>query len=598
MGQGPTGGKKDIIAPTATEFQPQNKATNSKKQRVEITFNEYIQVNNANQNIVVSPPQKSQPITKGIGKKVVMEFRDSLQPNTTYTIDFGQAIGDYTENNITKQFTYTFSTGETLDSLKITGRVLHADDLTPCPEIYVGIHSNHDDSSFVKRPFERIAKTDKQGKFTILGAGNKQYRIFALKDLNNNYYYDQSGEMLAFEEVVTPIPSIETYIQSDTIFGDSATIDTIIQKSMFRYLPDDILLRAFTLPTQIQEFKKLKRERNYFTLNFEKIEKSLPEVSLIGNDKKDWYIAEPSSTTDTIKYWIIDSAIYSLDSLQLSLKYLITDSAEKLVPQSDTLWANLTTKQIADETKKLESRRRLAERLAKRGQKAKRDNLLKLSFNPTTIEIYDSVYLEWERPIKEIDGSKFHFYIKEDSILTPIKGDIKYSNDPFHPRRYTFVGDFNTDTFYEVVIDSAAARDYYGNHNNRIELLFRIKPIEDYATLTLTPQNVEGAAFVELLNKNDEVVRRKKIENNSVKIIHIKPGEYFLRLIEDKNGNGTWDVGNYAERCQPEKVYYMPKKLKFRKNWDIEEEWDIKATPLYEQRSSELISKIRDNKKR
>ena len=259
MGQGPTGGKKDIVAPSATEFSPQNKATNVKDNTIEIVFDEYIQVNNANQNIIVSPPQKTQPITKGIGKKVVMEFRDTLQPNTTYTIDFGKSIGDYTENNLTKDFVYSFSTGENVDSLKLSGIVLNADNLTPCEDIYVGIHSICDDSTFTNRPFERIAKTDKEGKFTILGAGNKQYKIFALKDLNNNYYYDQRGETIAFEDISTPIPSIETIIQSDTTFGDSATIDTIIHKTLYKYLPDEILLRAFVLPTEIQEFKKIKR---------------------------------------------------------------------------------------------------------------------------------------------------------------------------------------------------------------------------------------------------------------------------------------------------------------------------------------------------
>ena len=201
MGQGPTGGKKDIVAPSATKFSPQNKATNVKGNKIEILFDEYIQVNNANQNIIVSPPQKTQPITKGIGKKVVMEFRDTLQPNTTYTIDFGKSIGDYTENNLTKDFVYSFSTGENVDSLKLSGIVLNADNLTPCEDIYVGIHSICDDSTFTNRPFERIAKTDKNGKFTILGAGNKQYKIFALKDLNNNYYYDQRGETIAFEDI-------------------------------------------------------------------------------------------------------------------------------------------------------------------------------------------------------------------------------------------------------------------------------------------------------------------------------------------------------------------------------------------------------------
>lgn len=592
MGQGPTGGKKDIVAPSATKFSPQNKATNVKGNKIEILFDEYIQVNNANQNIIVSPPQKTQPITKGIGKKVVMEFRDTLQPNTTYTIDFGKSIGDYTENNLTKDFVYSFSTGENVDSLKLSGIVLNADNLTPCEDIYVGIHSICDDSTFTNRPFERIAKTDKEGKFTILGAGNKQYKIFALKDLNNNYYYDQRGETIAFEDISTPIPSIETIIQSDTTFGDSATIDTIIHKTIYKYLPDEILLRAFVLPTEIQEFKKIKRERNYFTLNFTKIEKSLPKVTLLNSDKEEWFIAEPSITTDTVKYWITDSTLFAMDSIQIAIEYLVTDSLRELVSQTDTLWANLTGKQLSDEAKKLESRKKLEERMAKRGIKVKRDNLLKLSKEPSTVEIYNPVVIEWERPIAHLDTSKIHFYIKEDSVLTPIKGSIEKDKDPYYPRQYKLVGDFKTDIFYQVDIDSAAFYDYYGNHNNAIEVLFRIKPIDNYATFTLNVKNIEGEAFVEMITKTDEVIRREQVKNNMAKFIHITPGEYFFRLIEDKNGNGLWDTGDYSQGLPPEYVYYLPKRIKFRKNWDVEEEWDVKEIPLEEQRPSDLaISK-------
>lgn len=590
MGQGPTGGKKDIISPTAKTFSPKDKATNVTQPTVEIIFDEYIQVNNANQNIIISPPQKAQPITKGVGKKVMVEFRDSLKPNTTYTIDFGKSIGDYTENNLVKDFTYSFSTGEEVDSLKISGIVLNAEDLTPCEEIYVGIHSICDDSTFTNRAFERIAKTDKEGKFTILGAGNKQYKIFALNDLNNNYYYDQPGETIAFEEIETPIPSIETTIQSDTTYKDSVTIDTIIHKTIYHYKPEDILLRAFVLPMPLQEFNKLKRERNYFILNFTKIEKSLPEITLLDTDKKDWFIVEPSITTDTVKYWITDSTIFAIDSLQLTAKYLVTDSVGKLISRTDTLWVNLNSKQIAEEKKRNETREKLIERMSRRGRKVKRDNVLKLSHEPSTIEIYNPIFIEWEHPLSKFDEDKIHFYLKEDSIYTPIKGKIQKEADPLYPRRYNLIGDFKPEIFYEVRVDSAAAFDFYGNHNNAIKMLFRIKPEEDYATMNFKIINITGEAFVDMLNTKDQVISREKVINNEVKFIHITPGEYYFRLIEDKNGNEKWDTGNYQEQLQPEKVYYFNKKIKFRKNWDVEEEWDIKEYPIHEQRPSGLSS--------
>ena len=183
----PDGGPYDETPPKFVRATPEPNATNNKRKKIAIEFDEFIKIENAAEKVIISPPQTEMPEVKASGKRVLVEFFDTLRDNTTYTIDFGDAIVDNNEGNPMGNFSYAFSTGEIIDTMEVSGTVLNAQDLEPIKGIQVGLHSNLNDSAFTSLPFVRISRTDSRGHFTIKGVAPGKYRIYALKDGNQNY---------------------------------------------------------------------------------------------------------------------------------------------------------------------------------------------------------------------------------------------------------------------------------------------------------------------------------------------------------------------------------------------------------------------------
>ena len=224
----PGGGPRDETPPVFIKGVPAPGALNVSKQEIEIEFDEIIQVEKPSEKVIVSPPQKDMPEIRTSGRKVTVTLRDSLLPNTTYTIDFSDAIVDNNEKNPLYSFAYSFSTGSKIDSLQVSGILLNASDLEPITGMLVGLHSNLDDSAFQKLPLERIASSDELGHFTIRNVSPGKYRLFALKDLNRDYRFDNPSEDIAFFDSIV-IPTADVKLHVDTIWNDSLTIDTIIE---------------------------------------------------------------------------------------------------------------------------------------------------------------------------------------------------------------------------------------------------------------------------------------------------------------------------------------------------------------------------------
>ncbi len=593
MASGPTGGRTDSEPPKFVKSTPAQNEKNFKGKRVEILFDEYVQVPNVTENFIVSPPHRSLPSVKAIGKKVVVEFKDSLQPDATYTLDFGNCIGDYTENNPIRNYCHTFATGDVLDTLTIAGTVLNAEDLTPAPNVIVGIYSSNEDSLFTTTRFERVGKTNASGRFFIRGVAGKQYYIYALQDLNNNYYFDQVGEGIALPESPLPIPSIKYTTTYDTIYKDSLTIDTIKTKTEKQYLPDTFLLRLFHKEVKLQEFDKIERpHRNYFTLYFKKEEKSLPTIKPINFEANDWYIVDANKASDTLRYWITDTTVLNMDSLKLSIEYLKTDTAENFVTQIDTLFAGLTNQYIKNEEKQKKKDETLEKRYEKVGVKKKRTNILKLSKKPRTVEIYDTVSFIWENPVLEYHEDMFHLSYKEDTIKigTPIK--LKMGENK---RSFQILSEITPGVRYTLEIDSAAVRDYYKNHNNKEAFSFSKKEDEEYGSIKLNINGTEGTIIVQLINSYEDVIREFITNGHQVEFKHLDSGTYYVKAINDRNGDGKWTTGDYKSKTQPEEVFYLNKALKLRKGWGMEEDWNINDRPSDSQRPSEI--KKKDTKK-
>ena len=576
MAQGPTGGLRDSLPPVYKTSNPLPNSLNFKGDKVEIEFDEYVQLKDGFEKIVVSPPTKSPFVAKAVGKKVVVEFRDTLMANTTYTVDFSNSIVDNNESNPFNEYFFSFSTGDVLDSLSMSGYLLNAKDLSPAAGVFVGAYKQHDDSVFVTKAFDRIAKTDENGRFTLRNLEPVPYRVFALNDVNSNYYFDQPGESVAFlDSVFTPV-MIEN-VRFDTIYKDSVTIDTIKSVRSVKYLPDSIILQLFEEEIVRQSFKKAEfTSETTVELYFENYEKQVPEINPVNFVSDNWAVVEPSFTTDTIKIWLRDSNVVKLDTLRFELVYQKTDSASNFVEARDTV------------------------QLIQNRKKAKRRDDKKQTFltcsSSKSVEVYNLPRIEWSAPVDFVQDSVVKVEVQKDTLWEMVDFRL-VADSAVNARSYLLEAEWKVGASYRLHIDSASVTDIYGNCNDKTELKFRIKNKEEYSTLKFKVQGVADSAFVELLNAKEQVKRVEKLRNGEVFFKNVHPGEYYARLVVDSDNDGLWTTGKYIENRKPEQVYYFGKTLKLRANWDVEEDWDVKEKNVLNQRPSGLDAKKKKGKR-
>ena len=372
----PDGGPYDEMPPKFVGSSPRLHAVNAKSKKFELEFDEFIKLEKPSEKVIISPPQMEQPEIKVVGKKVVGELLDTLKEATTYTIDFSDAIVDNNEGNPMGNFTYSFSTGATIDTMEVSGTVLNAADLEPIKGIQVGLHKNLNDSAFTSLPFDRVSRTDSRGHFVIRGIAPGKYRIYALMDGNQNYLFDSKTETIAFSDSII-IPSMMPATRQDTLWKDTLTIDTIKTVGYTRFMPDDIILRAFKEENTRQYFTGSQRDKeNHFILKFSAKADTLPTLKGLNFNEKDAFIVEANEGNDSICYWIKDSLVYQMDTLALQMDYLYIDTLNQLVPKTDTLYlANKLTKEQREKLKKQDEEKKGKERKKreKKGEKQKKN---------------------------------------------------------------------------------------------------------------------------------------------------------------------------------------------------------------------------------
>ena len=333
------GGPLDETPPLFLRSTPTPGALNYNRPRIRIEFDEYIKLDNPGEKVVISPPQVQQPNVRASGKRVLIDLEDTLKPNMTYTIDFSDAIVDNNEGNPLGNFAFTFSTGERIDTLEVSGTVLDASNLEPIKGILVGLHADLADSAFVTRPFDRVARTDSRGRFTIRGIAPGTYHAYALQDVDQNFIFSQKSEMIAFSDD-SICPSFDFRTRKDTLWlgADSIAIDTIKEVEYTHFMPDNIVLRAFTEQAVTQYMTKNERLVPWkFSLFFAAPADTLPTLEGMNFDAHDAFIVEKSAKNDTIDYWIKDSLVYNIDTLRMRVTYLASDTLNRLVAQTDTL---------------------------------------------------------------------------------------------------------------------------------------------------------------------------------------------------------------------------------------------------------------------
>lgn len=585
----PDGGDYDKMPPRFIGSMPAAGALNSTKKKITLEFDEFIKLEKATEKVVVSPPQIQQPEIKAAGKKIQVNLLDSLKPNTTYTIDFSDAIVDNNEGNPLGNFAFTFSTGTQIDTMEVAGTLLDSYTLEPIKGMLVGLHANLNDSTFTKLPFDRVARTDSRGHFSIRGVAPGKYRIFGLMDADQNFAFNQKSEMLAFNDSLI-IPGFEERTRMDTTWVDSLTYDTIIEKKYTHYLPDDIVLRAFKETVYSQSLVKSERLiPQKLTLYFAGKADSLPVLKGLNFDEKGAFIIEKNLKNDTINYWIKDSLIYKQDTLSFSLNYLYTDTLNQLVPRTDTL--NLVAKKIAKEEPKKKKK--------KKGEEDEPEPTRFLPVNthaPSAMDVYDYISLNFEEPIASFDSTAIHLRQKVDTIWKDIP--FEFEQDSLNKRQYNLYYDWEPTVEYEFSVDSTAFHGIYGLFTDKIKQGFKVRSEDEYLILYFSIEGADSLAFVELLDAQDKVVRKRRVVDGRASFYYLNPGKYAARLINDTNGNGEWDTGNYAEGRQPEMVYYYPNVVEYKANWEPTQAWDLKALPLDKQKPDELKKQKPDEDKK
>lgn len=604
MGQ-PDGGWYDETAPTVIGANPADKGTNVTEKKITIYFDEFIKVDNPTEKVVVSPPQMETPEIKGAGKKIQITLADSLMPNTTYTIDFSDAISDNNESNPLGNYTYSFSTGTVIDTMEVSGYVLEAENLEPIKGILVGLYSDLADSAFTTKPMLRVSRTDSRGKFVIKGIAPGNYRIYALQDADGNYMFNQKSEKLAFSHEII-VPSSRPDTRQDTTWVDSLHIKSIASVPYTHFLPDNITLKAFTeLQTDRYLLKTERKNANSFSLFFSYGDSILPEIKGLNFDAKDAFIMETNEAKDTLTYWLRDTALVNQDTLRMDLTYRMTDSTGVLVNHTDSAIEILSKepyakrmkakeKELADWTKK-------QEKLKKKGEPY--DSVMLPT--PLNVQVGVSSQMDpdknisfiFQTPLAKADTAGIHLYSKHDTLWYR----APFEFDQLENRRYRLRGEWRPDVEYSLEVDSASFVDIYGTVSGPIKQGFKVNSLDTYGTLLINITNnqlADSPLLVQLLNSQDQVEKQVKAVNGVAEFFYLKPGKYYMRLIVDSNDNGKWDTGEYASDRQAEEVYYYPEVLECKEKWDLTESWDPKAKELFRQKPSAITKQKPEKEKK
>ncbi len=568
----PTGGPKDEEPPHIKKSVPPINSLNFHGKKISIEFNELIQLKEASQKLVVSPPMNKKPSLVTKGKTLEILFEEELQPNTTYTLDFADAISDFNEGNVIQSFRFSFSTGTTVDSMQVSGHLFEADDLSPADGILVMLYDNLADSAFKTLVPMRMAKTDEKGYFSIHNVRPGKYRVYALDDNSNSYKFVNPGDRIAWlDSIIEPSYEYKNVLDSVSINVDSMTIDTVVYTEKLVYTPDSLLMFLFQEDYKQQFLVSNDRpEKAKLSFIFNRtLEKNL-DIKVTGHDEmKDWMIMERSATNDTVVCWIRDSSLYNRDSISVTLRYPVKDSMQNVIDRIDTIAMYYFEKPVSKKKKR-----------KKKGVKVEIPHLKIQNFT-SKLNVYAANSFQLPSPAVKFNENAIHLYQMVDTIEQEVKFDLW--QDSLNIRKYYILREWEPGGSYILTIDSAAIEDIYHHINFNEKKSFKVKELSDYGKIFIQLQSPGKNWLLQIINAKEAVVQQGYVpENGKIAFQYLTPGEYMLRIVVDENHNGKWDTGNYDEKLQPERLIYYPAKVSLRANWDmIIQDWVPQDFDIY-----------------
>jgi hypothetical protein len=515
--EAPQGGDRDTIPPKLVRAVPDTFSTNFNSKGIAITFDEYFSVNNLSEQLVVSPPLTSTPEVKIKNKTMLIQVSDTLKPNTTYTFNFGNSIVDVNESNTLENFQYVFATGAVVDTEMVFGKVVNAQTLEPEKNVRVMLYNSDTDSlPYLEKPLY-FGKTGEDGTFVIRNIARAQYKLFALKETNNNYLFDSRDESISFSD---------SMILSST---DSLTLELFTE----------------TLPQRI--LRSYPEEPGKVVLIFQQKVDTL-KYKLMSTDPG-IFAHEYSSSRDTVFLWYKN---VNTDSLSLKITSPVLSSG-------DTVQMQLLPWKKMQETK---------------SEKSEREFKLMMATNLSqTFDLNDSIRLSFSHPISTMDKKKIIFY--EDSA-TQVSFVTNFCDSL--QRKMFITAQWKENKNYRLEILPATFTDTFGLKNDTLKIDFHTRQVKDYGSLkiNLKISNNKFPLILQLMDEKENVFRQSIISNDTVVTCeYLLPMTYRMKIIVDENKNGKWDTGNYLKHIQPEKVLYNPSTINVRANWDIETDWII-----------------------
>lgn len=555
----PEGGPKDTLPPVVLGVYPKSYTTNFTDKKIEILFDEYIQLKDQQKELYTSPEMKKKPTLLMRGKTLHVEIKDdSLKPNTTYAIEFGATISDNNEGNPLHGYRYVFSTGAEIDSLVMSGYTEDSEKVDSLGRTFIYFFEadslpdivDYDSTMFNFKP-HKIARSQKNGIFIAQNLRPVDYRIYAFYDNNDNQLYEPGEDKIGFlDRTYNPAEMEPFYVWYDSI----RRYPSADPQLYFRLFVDESFSRQ-TLK------EKLRPDQHKVELYFGAKHPDIRSIKFDGVRAEDIIYEPVSARGDTLYLWLRTPSAQLPDTLKGEIVYFKHDSIRQLQEEREELklhWRLIETKEQEKERERLERERRKAEENGTEWVEPPVPSKFKMTSYKQTAEVNpeEDLAVEFATPLTRFDSASIRL-LSWSELGDTIRERFHFIPDTLSPRKFRMRSDWSPLRKYELFIPTDALADITGEGNDSLKMSLTVADKEKFAVVNLTvqPRKEEYRYVVQFVDsKSNKVVRTvKDLSSGTYTVNYVEPTDLKIRIIEDMNHNGRWDGGNMVEHRQSER---------------------------------------------
>lgn len=590
----PTGGPKDTIPPVIVYMNPDNFSTNIDTLRypkIYVEFNEFVQIKDVQKELFTSPAMKKKPMVTRRGMGIVVQMKDTLRPNTTYAINFGSSIADNNEGNPLHSMRYVFSTGDTVDSMYMSGYTAdsYKADSVSKSFIYFFIADSVErptdwDSTMFKYKPQVIARAEKNGIFIAQNLKPVDYRIYAFEDTNGNMEYEPSVDQIGFLDT-TYNPR---YMPGFSIWFDSLRHYPSAEPQLYFRMFMDKRFARHTLSGH----ERLNRHKAMLYFGAPN-----PEVVAIKFDSipEDKVIYDPQNyNRDTVALWFDIAPEELPDTIKGEITYFKHDSVNELVESTDKLrlaWVKVESKEERKKREEQEKEREKAEKAGEEWVAPKEDNPFKLNM-PSSGEFHKhkTLDMEFDFPLTKFDSTLVTLKMTTEENSEAKDVEFHFVQDTINKRKYQLKVDWTPKAKYELMMPAGVFENIARESNDTIKYSYTGADPEKFALLNINVKSTHPKAhyILQITNAQGKVQREvRDVKAGKYVLDYITAGDIMLRVVEDMNGNGKWDTGDMVLMRQPERTEIFKNEdgqevITTKENWefDLEVDMDVLFAPI------------------